>query len=109
MTAPFDHITAPSVVATILSPGLPVSVQTRPPAVMEIAVPAAISRDGTAAGAGAGAGAAAGARASGSVVTATRVGAGALGTLRRAGVTVVRTDGSGLSKTFVEGELSAVS
>src|SRR3954465_430041 len=55
--APFVPLTGESIVATILSPGRLVSVQTRPPAVITMPVPAPISRVGAAAGARAGSGA----------------------------------------------------
>jgi hypothetical protein len=49
ITAPLVPLTGESTVATILSPGRLVSVQTRPPEVMTIPVPDPISREGAAA------------------------------------------------------------
>src|SRR4051812_19963686 len=57
ISAPFVPLTGESIVATILSPGRLVSVQTRPPDVITMPVPAPISRVGAAAGARAGSGA----------------------------------------------------
>src|SRR3954464_2248519 len=57
ISAPFVPLTGESIVATILSPGRLVSVQTRPPDVITMPVPAPITRDGAAAGARAGSGA----------------------------------------------------
>src|SRR5205823_12057263 len=56
ITAPLVPLTGESTVATILSPGRLVSVQTRPPEVMTIPVPDPIAREGAAAGASAGVG-----------------------------------------------------
>src|SRR5690349_18353352 len=56
MSAPLLPVTGESTVATILSPGRLVAVQTRPPDVITIPVPDPISREGAAAGADTGAG-----------------------------------------------------
>src|SRR5437762_262827 len=57
VAAPFVPLIGESTVATILSPGRFVAVQTRPPDVIVIPVPAPISREGARAGAGEGIGA----------------------------------------------------
>src|SRR5690242_14018370 len=56
MSAPLLPLTGESTVATILSPGRLVAVQTRPPDVITIPVPDPISREGATARADAGAG-----------------------------------------------------